>query len=96
MSNVFTLDCTLRDGGYCNQWNFRKQNIEKIIKGLVDTRINLIECGFLTNKVSYDADKSKFTELSQLKSFLPSAKESSEYVVMINFGEYAIEDIPEC
>lgn len=96
MSNVFTLDCTLRDGGYCNQWNFRKQNIEKIIKGLVDTRINLIECGFLTNKVSYDADKSKFTELSQLNSFLPSAKESSEYVVMINFGEYAIEDIPEC
>lgn len=34
MEEIRLLDCTLRDGGYCNQWNFGHQNIEKIIMGL--------------------------------------------------------------
>ena len=28
--NVKILECTLRDGGYVNDWNFGKKNIKKI------------------------------------------------------------------
>ena len=31
LENVNILDCTLRDGGYCNQWLFGKKNIIKIL-----------------------------------------------------------------
>ena len=27
------LDCTLRDGGYCNYWRFGTENIPKLLQG---------------------------------------------------------------
>ena len=34
MNKINILDCTLRDGGYVNNWEFGRGNIEKIIKTL--------------------------------------------------------------
>jgi hypothetical protein len=51
MSKLKVLDCTLRDGGYCNEWNFGYENTRQIINGLVDSGVEIIECGFLTNKI---------------------------------------------
>ena len=47
MQRVRILDCTLRDGGYCNQWKFGYENTKKIIDGLVESGVDIIECGFL-------------------------------------------------
>ena len=30
MKNIKVLDCTLRDGGYVNNWNFGKSNIKNM------------------------------------------------------------------
>ncbi len=35
MDRVHVLDCTLRDGGYCNGWEFGYGNVKKIIGGLL-------------------------------------------------------------
>ena len=40
MPQIQVLDCTLRDGGYCNGWNFGENNIYKIIKSLIDSKVN--------------------------------------------------------
>ena len=53
MGKIRLLDCTLRDGGYCNQWNFGQQNIRKIIMGLEESGIEIIECGFLNGNIQY-------------------------------------------
>ena len=34
MSDIKVLDCTLRDGGYINSWNFGNNAIHGIIKNL--------------------------------------------------------------
>ena len=34
MNRVQILDCTLRDGGYCNQWKFGEKNKKIIVNGL--------------------------------------------------------------
>ena len=88
----FILDCTLRDGGYCNNWNFGKENIKKIISGISDANIDIIECGFLTNKQNYDENNSKFTEISQLNKFI--GKNKKMYVLMSNYGEYNFDLLP--
>ena len=54
MNKVHILDCTLRDGGYCNQWKFGADNKRKILNGLVNANINIIECGYLTDRVLPD------------------------------------------
>lgn len=30
MDDIKVLDCTLRDGGYCNEWKFGNANIKKL------------------------------------------------------------------
>lgn len=96
MNKVHVLDCTLRDGGYCNQWKFGAENINKITKGLVDADIDIIECGFLTNTVQFDPNVTKFTAVEQISKIIPESRENKLFVAMINYGEYSIDDLPEC
>lgn len=94
MTNVQVLDCTLRDGGYINNWNFKEKNINNIIKELQSAKLDIIECGFLREGINYDADKSIFDSLDRLKNVLPSTKGNEKYVAMINFGDFDINNIP--
>lgn len=96
MNNIQILDCTLRDGGYCNNWKFGSQNIKKILKNLVDADIDIIECGFITNRVSYDQDSTKFLTIQDMTSYMPSNGGGKIFVAMMNFGEYDIASLPVC
>lgn len=94
MGKIKVLDCTLRDGGYCNQWQFGFDNIKTIVRGLTDSGIDIIECGFLTNRVGYNSDVSKFTTIEEISHVIPSERKGAMYVCMMNFGEYKLENIP--
>ena len=96
MSNVRVLDCTLRDGGYCNDWTFGKENIQTIVDGLMEANIDIIECGYISQKKEYNIDRTQHTSFEQVGQFIPTNREGKIFVAMINFGEFAIEDIPEC
>ncbi len=95
MEQVKVLDCTLRDGGYCNNWNFGSENIKKIINGLSEANVDIIECGFLTLKESFEKDRSKYNSLSEMVGYLPQKRNNQLYVCMINYGEYDINKLPE-
>lgn len=95
MNNISVLDCTLRDGGYCNQWNFGEKNIKKIINDLVVANIDIIECGFITNKATYSPDISKFNCVEQLKKFIPKGRAEQQFVAMINYGEINADELQE-
>lgn len=94
MNNIHILDCTLRDGGYCNEWKFGFTNAQKIISGLVEADIEIIECGFITNKVKYDSDITKFNTLSEVAKVIPENREGKIFVAMMNYGEYDIDKLP--
>ena len=40
------LDCTLRDGGYYNKWDFDKNIYKKYFENIKKSRIDAIEIGF--------------------------------------------------
>lgn len=94
MRNIKILDCTLRDGGYCNQWYFEFHNIKNIMQGLFDAEIDIIECGLLTNKVQYNINITKFNSLDEVGKFIPDNRLEKIYVCLMNYGEYSIDDIP--
>lgn len=96
MGKISILDCTLRDGGYCNQWLFGEKNIHKIINGLVSADINIVECGFITSRTKYTPDSSKFSTLDQLQLFIPNVDLTQLFVAMINYGEYDYTLLPDC
>lgn len=96
MNKIQVLDCTLRDGGYCNQWNFGNENIHKIINGLTEADIDVIECGYLSCKKAYDENSTIYDSFSEINKIIPGDKNEKLYVAMINYGEYDIQNIPEC
>lgn len=95
MANIKILDCTLRDGGYINNWNFGEKVIKKIFRRLSDANIDIVECGFLSEG-EYDSNKTIFNEVSQIADLLPEKK--LKYVAMVALGEKEIahEKIAKC
>jgi 4-hydroxy 2-oxovalerate aldolase len=95
MNRIEILDCTLRDGGYVNNWEFGENNIKSIVNNLTASELEIVECGFLTNKVKEDKDSSKFPTIESISGILPRKTANTDYVCMINYGEYNIEDLPD-
>ncbi len=94
MNKVQVLDCTLRDGGYCNVWRFGYDNSKKITAGLVEAGVEIIECGFITQKYAYDQEVTRFNTVEQVAKIIPRNKEGRIFVSMMNYGEYNIDDLP--
>lgn len=80
------LDCTLRDGGYINDWRFGKKTIVSILEKLEKANIDIIECGFLTRMVKDEAC-SLFNDIAQIEKVLPRQERTAMYVAMIAIGE---------
>lgn len=94
MNKVQVLDCTLRDGGYCNECRFGFENERKIVSGLLEANIDIIECGFLVNTVKYDKDVTKFTSLDEVARIIPNNKEGKLFVMLTDYGKYNADDLP--
>lgn len=94
MNKIQILDCTLRDGGYCNEWRFGFENAQRITEGLSKANVEIIECGFLTNRVEYNPDVTRFTSTEEVAKIIPRERKENTYVVMMNYGEYEVEKLP--
>lgn len=84
--SIQVLDCTLRDGGYINDWRFGRRTIRAILDKLEQAHIDIIECGFLTGMVQ-DGECSLFASVHQAEELLPRRERQSLYVAMIAIGE---------
>lgn len=94
MSDIKVLDCTLRDGGYCNNWNFGLHNIQSIMKSVDQAKIDIIECGYLASYNSeYESGSTRYKSLDQINGIIPHDIKNSMSVVMVNYAEYDFENI---
>jgi 4-hydroxy 2-oxovalerate aldolase len=86
------LDCTLRDGGYINEWNFGEKNIKYITDKLVESNIDIIECGFLRSD-NNNVECSVYGDIKNI--YIPEDETKKRmFVAMIEFGGIDIKSIP--
>ncbi len=95
MRHIQALDCTLRDGGYCNDCHFGFENEKKIVSGLIEANIDIIECGFFMNTVTYDRNRTRFTSLDQVAQIIPEKRNGKIFVMLADHGKFVPEDLPE-
>lgn len=93
MNNVLILDCTLRDGGYINNWNFGEKCINGIICNLIDAQVDIVECGFIRN-VHDDKDSSVFGDVERFRKLVDPKNNNTLYALMLEVNEYIEEAIP--
>jgi 4-hydroxy 2-oxovalerate aldolase len=91
--NFKILDCTLRDGGYYNKWNFSLNFAKKYNSVMKKTKVNIIEIGFRKNNPFNEKDK---LFLYSSESTLKKIKfQKNQFVsVMIDLSDFKnIKDI---
>lgn len=96
MKKIQVLDCTLRDGGYVNSWRFGYNKIQSIINGLIEAKVDYIECGYLKdNIIETEIDRTLFKSELQLASTIKDAHKINNLVAMIDFGKYNVACLPD-
>lgn len=94
MSQIKLLDCTLRDGGYLNDWQFGHDNIVNIFERLVSAEVDIIEVGFINESRQYDSDRTIFPDaVSVNKTYEGLSKGNSMIVGMIDYGTCGIDKV---
>jgi 4-hydroxy 2-oxovalerate aldolase len=97
-NHVQILDCTLRDGGFVNDFNFGCKNIVEIIQKLYNAHIDIVELGFLESDKKKDNNSSIFPTFETLEEFLSTQSikvNSQQFTVMITYPDFPIELLPE-
>lgn len=92
MDRIRILDCTLRDGGHVNDFNFGFEKIKAIIAGLETSNLDIIEIGFLKNG-EYEKNRSVFEYVEQAESVLPTTTTTSNFSLMIRPDWYDIDKL---
>lgn len=87
MGKIHLLDCTLRDGGYVNNWEFGVDCIREFPHRLAKANIDIMELGFIRNE-TYNPERTVFTSKEDLKKLEKmSGGSSTIYSAMIVCGE---------
>lgn len=85
MGVIYLLDCTLRDGGYINDWNFGEDTIKGFGKKIAQTGIEIFEVGFIKGK-DYDPNKSIFPDIESFTNVIVPKSEGMMYVGMLDMN----------
>ena len=92
-NNVKILDCTLRDGGYVNDWQFGDDNAKDICRLISQTGVDYFEVGFI-KLCDYVKDKIQFSEMSQIANLFKPTKQKLSLIVEVGYG-YPVSAFPE-
>lgn len=85
MRNINLLDCTLRDGGYINNWQFGEIAIKSICRKLIRAGIRFIEVGFIKGD-EFSKDRSVYPDLECIKELICPKDPNTTYVGMIDMN----------
>ena len=90
------LDCTIRDGGYLNNWRFDKKMVRGAYKSLSKAGIDIVEVGFRGTEKYFDRKKFgpwRFTDLEDLRQVV-SGVDGARIALMGDYGKIESDDFP--
>tara|TARA_B100000795_G_scaffold242860_1_gene206382 strand:- start:930 stop:1271 length:342 start_codon:yes stop_codon:yes gene_type:complete len=85
MNKINIIDCTLRDGGYYNNWNSPKDLVNQYLKSVSEADIKYVELGF----DGYGQSDRRTRIVNEL-FFLYSSNNKSKKIVSITPTSYNI------
>lgn len=94
MKSINVLDCTLRDGGYVNDWMFGTNEAKDIINRISTVGVDYIELGFIDNFDNIKEGQIRFSEMSQARSLYERKECKTAVMVNIGYG-YPVSKFPQ-
>jgi 4-hydroxy 2-oxovalerate aldolase len=95
--SIKLLDCTLRDGGYNNDWNFGHDVLINLFERSVSSGVEYIEIGFLDDRRPFDINRSIMPDTASAEKIWGNLdKKSTKVVAMIDFGTCDLTHVQAC
>lgn len=97
MRRIQLLDCTLRDGGYLNDWEFGHSHLISLPERSVASGVDIVELGFLDDRRPFDENRCIMPNTSCMTQMYGRIdKKESMFVAMIDYGTCDISNLQPC
>ncbi len=92
--SIKLLDCSLRDGGYINDWNFGHDNLVSVFERVVDAGVDILEIGFLDERREFDINRSIMPDTDCVEKIYGGLDRKNTMIVgMIDYGTCGLSNI---
>jgi len=90
------LDCTIRDGGICNNWRFDRTWVKRSFQALQEAGVDYMEIGYRSKEGSFDRSKVgewRFCEEEVLAEVTEGYAQKMKIATMLDVGRADPQDI---
>ena len=94
---IKVIDCTVRDGGLMNKWQFSEKFVKNVYNSLADAGVDYMEIGYLSSKSAFDVKEFgpwKFCFEKDLKKIIGDSEKRIKLSAMADIGRIELDDIP--
>jgi 4-hydroxy 2-oxovalerate aldolase len=96
---IKVIDCTVRDGGLMNKWQFDDEFVRKVYHSLTEAGIDYMEIGYLSSESAFSRDECgpwRFCAECDVKRIIGEGEKKIKLSAMADIGRIEFEDIPPC
>ena len=94
---IKVIDCTVRDGGLMNKWQFTDKFVRKVYNALTEAGVDYMEIGYLSSESAFSRDEVgpwKFCAEADIKRIIGDGEKKIKLSAMADIGRIDLDDIP--
>lgn len=94
---IKVLDCTVRDGGLINQWQFSDEFVKNVFVSLSNAGVDYMEIGYKSSEKSFSRKENgawKFCSEDDIRKITDGIETKMKLSAMADIGRIEPEDIP--
>ena len=96
MDNVTVVDCTVRDGGLINKWQFPDELVRRIFQAINASGIEYMEIGYRASEKMFPPDEYgpwRFSKDEKIREIIGDTPLNTKLGVMVDIGRVEPEDL---
>ncbi|NQU17125.1 MAG: hypothetical protein HQ564_03575 [Candidatus Saganbacteria bacterium] len=89
------LDCTIRDGGYVNNWDFDKKLVRETYRALSKSGVDYVELGYHGSEKYFDKSKFgrfRFSDADVINQICDGI-DGAQVALMVDYGKFDLADL---
>ncbi len=94
---IKVIDCTVRDGGLMNKWQFSFDFVRQVYQSLSQAGVDYMEIGYLSSESAFDrkvVGPWRFCAEADLKKVIGDGDKTIKLSAMADIGRIELDDIP--
>ena len=94
---IKVMDCTVRDGGLQNKWQFSDKFVKAVYNACVEAGVDYMEIGYKSSENAYSKEENgpwKFCEETDLRRIVGDNNTNLKLAAMADIGRIDFNDIP--